>query len=241
MKCVTKSVDECSMEERLCFFQLMQIDFNGVTFDNFIRDFSEKQFVMILKNDSGEIVGFSTLMELEIFLEEKVIKIIFSGDTAVLHEFRDSFGFGFELSKFFIRAINLYPSYEIYYALISKGWRTYRVLPFYFKEFFPCYSRSISSYERSLINAFGYKKYPNNYVEETGLLKFSGETERLKPESMDASLPSRKNPHIDFFFKNNPGYLDGTELVSLARVSLDNFTSVVSKLISINEKTKEVV
>jgi hypothetical protein len=241
MNSITKRIDECSFDERVRCYQLMQFEFAGVNFENFTRDFDEKQYVMILTNDSEEIVGFSTLMEMDINLEGKIMKVIFSGDTTVLHEHRDSFGFGFELSKFFIRAIDLYPSHEVYYVLISKGWRTYRVLPFYFKEFFPCYERPIGLDEKSLINAFGYKKYPDNYVEETGLLCFKGETERLRPESLDASLPPRNNPHVNFFFKNNPSYLEGTELVCMAKVSHDNFTRVVSKLISISEKTKEIV
>lgn len=240
MKSATKKIEECTHCDRMKFFELMQIEFEGVNFKNFIRDFEEKQYVMVLTTESGEIVGFSTLMEMEIELDEKIIKIIFSGDTTVLLEYRNSFGFGFELSKFFIRTINLNPSQDIYYALISKGWRTYKVLPFYFKKFFPCCERILSSYEKSLLDAFGFKKYPGNYAKESGLICFTEETERLKPDSPDAYLPERVNKHVDFFFLKNPTYLDGTELVCMAKVCHQNFTGVVPKLISIHEKTNAI-
>lgn len=232
----TRAVQSFSQKEHIELYNLMQLEFIGVTWDHFIKDFNEKQHVMVLINESGKVVGFSTLMEIDLNLGGKMIKIIFSGDTTVMQEYRDSFGFAVELSNFFTRAVVLYPTHEIYYVLISKGWRTYRVLPFFFKEFIPCYNREISKYEKSIMNLFGYKKYPNNYIGTTGLLCFKENVQRLKPECSDAMIPPRNNPHVDFFFQKNPHYLDGTELVCIARVAYCNFTQAITRLLSFSKK-----
>ncbi len=237
----TKMVKNLTKEEIKTFHNLMQIEFDGVDWNQFVHDLREKQFVMILKSEECEIVGFSTLMEIDMFMGKEKIKILFSGDTTIKQEYRDSFGFGIELSKFFMRTISRYPSHKIYYALISKGWRTYRVLPFYFKEFFPCYNLEQYSHVTAVMNMFGYKKYPQNYDESSGLLLFEGETQRLKTESPDASVPPRSNPHVDYFFKRNPNYLKGNELVCLAEVAQSNFTQVVHRLYKMDKEKNKVL
>ena len=227
----TKKVAACSDQEKETFYELLCQEFLGVSWDDFIRDFREKDDVMILRKEhsEGEIVGWSTLMVLTLALPEKEVKAIFSGDTVVLPEYRSSTGLGIELSRYFMHVREQFPRHSVYYILISKGWRSYKIMLFFFKDFAPRYDKPTAPYDKAVMDAFGEKKYPHHYNPATGVVTFS--PQRVRPESIDA-IPTSMDVHTGFFLRSNPGYLDGNELVCVARVSPDNFRNGVKRLVS---------
>ena len=229
--CQTKKVSTCSEHEKEIFYHLLCQGFLGVSWNDFMRDFQEKEDVMILRKEhcEGEIVGWSTLMVLTLALPGEEVKGIFSGDTVVLPEYRSSTGLGVELVKYFMHVREQFPRNKVYYILISKGWRSYKIMLFFFKEFAPCYDKPAAAYDKAVMDAFGEKKYPHHYNPATGVVTFS--PQRVKPGSIDA-IPTSMDAHTEFFLCCNPGYLDGNELVCVARVSPDNFTNRVKRLVS---------
>lgn len=227
----TKKVAACSEQEKETFYRLLCQGFLGVSWDDFIRDFQEKDAIMLLRKEhsEGEIVGWSTLMALTLSLPGEEVKAVFSGDTIVLPEYRSSTGFGVELIRYFMQVREQFPQHTVYYILISKGWRTYKIMPFFFKEFSPRYDKPTSACDKAVMDAFCKKKYPHHYNPDTGVITFS--PQRLRPSSIDA-IPVKVDAHTHFFLRSNPGYLSGNELVCVARVSPDNFTNGLKRLIS---------
>ena len=236
----TKAIEDCSISVLNQCYELLCKEFAGVYFDNFVRDFNEKDVVMLIEIDN-KIVGFSTLMLIDLPIPGRSVKAVFSGDTAVLREYRGSSGIGVEIGNFFIQTIKRFPSYEIYYVLISKGWRTYRILPSFFNDFSPRYDMSISDYDKSVMDTFGLVKYPNHYDPDSGLLVFNGDVERLKLESLDAVPPIKMDSHTDFFLKRNPDYLKGNELVCIARVTPKNFAGAMIRFIAHGDKKQKEI
>jgi hypothetical protein len=230
----TKKAAACSEYEKETFYQLLCHEFIGVSWDDFTRDFREKDAVMILRKEhsAGEIVGWSTLMVLTLAVPGREMRAIFSGDTAVLPEYRNSTGLGVELSSYFMQVYEQFPRHEVYYILISKGWRTYKILPFFFKEFAPRYDRPTSAEDKAVMNAFGQKKYPQHYQSASGVVTFS--PQRVRPESIDA-VPAKMDAHTRFFLNSNPGYLEGHELVCIARIVPDNFTNGLIRVLGTTE------
>jgi hypothetical protein len=227
----TKNISACSEQEKETFYRLLCQEFLDVSWHDFIRDFQEKDAVMILRNEhsEGELVGWSTLMVLTLALPCEEVKGVFSGDTVVLPEYRSGTGLGVELVRYFLNTYEQFPHHKVYYILISKGWRTYRLMPFFFRDFAPRYDRPTTPYDKTLMDAFGKKKYPYHYHPETGVITFS--PQRVRPDSIDAA-PPHPDAHTAFFLCRNPGYLDGHELVCVARISPDNFTDRVRRLVS---------
>jgi hypothetical protein len=227
----TKKVAACSEQEKQTFYHLLCQGFLGVRWDDFIRDFQEKDAIMLLRKEhsEGEIVGWSTLMTLTLALAGQEVKAVFSGDTTVLPEYRSSTGFGVELVRYFMQVREQFPQHTVYYILITKGWRTYKIMPFFFKEFSPRYDQPTSACDKAVMDALGQKKYPHHYHSATGVITFS--PQRLRPGSIDA-IPVKVDAHTQFFLRSNPGYLSGNELVCVARVSPDNFTNGLKRLIS---------
>lgn len=234
----TKQVPELTPSERATMFGLLSLEFLGTRREDFIRDLEEKDVVVLLRKESsdGEIVGFSTLMLLDLPIDGRKVKAVFSGDTTVLPEFRSSGGIGVEVGCYFTKALGTFPDHEIYYVLISKGWRTYRVLPFFFKSFAPKHDVPTSACDKVVMDAFGRVKYPKDYDPDQGLIMFSKETQRLIPGSIDAIPPQDPDLHTQFFLKKNPTYLSGTELVCVGSVQVANFAPPLVRLLKTSRR-----
>lgn len=232
----TKHVSACSQEEKETFYRLLCQGFLGVSWQDFIHDFEEKEAVMILRKEhaGGAIVGWSTLLVLTLALPDEEVKAVFSGDTVVLPEYRSGTGLGVELVRYFLRAYERFPHHKVYYILTTKGWRTYKIMPFFFQEFAPRCDRPTTPDEKMLMDAFGKQKYPGHYHAETGIITYS--SQRVRPEGIDAA-PPRPDAHAAFFLRRNPGYLDGHELVCVARIAPDNFTNGARRLLSLERET----
>ncbi|MCC2630807.1 MAG: hypothetical protein K0S38_616 [Candidatus Paceibacter sp.] len=229
----SKRVFDLTPTERATMLGLLTLEFLGTRREDFIRDLAEKDVVALLRKETsdGEIVGFSTLMTLDLHIQGRKVKAVFSGDTTVLPEYRTSGGIGIEIGRYFMKALENFPDYEIYYVLISKGWRTYKAMPFFFKHFAPKHNAPTSDSDQAIMDAFGRVKYPLDYDSRLGLIMFSRETQRLVPDSIDAIPPKDPDIHTEYFLRKNPTYLSGTELVCVAPVRVDNFSPPLVRLI----------
>ncbi|MDM8516861.1 hypothetical protein QUF76_11730, partial [Desulfobacterales bacterium HSG16] len=81
---------EIPEEDITRMFHLMSTYYDNVAWNNFYSDLSEKEQVVILRDNDRNIQGFSTLMTLDIdtIMESgKKVKIIFSGDTVIEKKF----------------------------------------------------------------------------------------------------------------------------------------------------------
>jgi hypothetical protein len=226
-----KSVDSLSRAQKQRMFELLQMYFEGADADIFHKDLQEKQWVILLLDSrDSSIQGFSTQMLLECVVNQQLIKALFSGDTIIN---RSHWG-EHELAKQWLRLaeqlISLYPQDRLYWFLISKGYKTYRFLPVYFKNFYPCYNKETPKFEKQIMDTLGYLKYPNNYCISDGVIHFSQETAYLKKGVADIDEKRLRDPHIRFFIEHNPLYSKGDELVCLAEISYDNFNPCVFKM-----------
>jgi len=53
----------------------------------------------------------------------------------------------------------------------------------------------------------------------------------VRPGSVDA-MPAKMDAHTQFFLRSNPGYLEGHELVCVARIAPDNFTNGLLRVLN---------
>ncbi len=228
----TVPVGSLTAKDRDEMYQLMERCYLGVNRFTFLRDLSEKQHAMMLRaKNGGEIVGFSTLVQFNLSIDGQPVRAIFSGDTVVDESCRRTLGFAYEVTSYFAATAqaSLLP---VYYVLICKGWRTYRVLPLLFREYSPALGRATNLLHKQVMDAFGAKKYPDDYQQDTGLIVFDRETQRIRPCSAEAISFVRSDPHAEFFARKNPNHLRGDELVCVAEVTFSNFSAATEKLLS---------
>ncbi len=224
-----KKVTQISPSEKQQMYSILSKYFLGTSFKEFEHDLSQKEIAIFIKKE-GKIMGFSTLVCSTVEVNGNETPVIFSGDTIVEQEHRNSAGLGIEVANYFDRVRKRYNN-TVYYLLSTKGWRTYKVLPFFFNAYYPRANYEIPPQIREVRDAFCRAKYGESYDAKKGLIIAKGDPQRLRSENLtDASYPERESEDIAFFFEQNPDYLEGTELVCIASIDEENITKRFKRL-----------
>ncbi|MFN8457670.1 MAG: hypothetical protein U0401_23935, partial [Anaerolineae bacterium] len=134
-------VKQLSASQRHQMYTLLANYFVNITRSHFEQDLAEKEWVVVLADAvTGQIQGFSTLMRLSVTVDDQPVVAFFSGDT-IIH--RDYWG-EVELPRLWGRHVfnlaeTLCAEARVFWFLISSGYKTYRFLPVFFREFYPTY------------------------------------------------------------------------------------------------------
>jgi hypothetical protein len=126
--------------------------------------------------------------------------------------------------RFVLGLIDAAPDEPLDWFLISKGYRTYRFLPVFFREFYPRHDTPTPPEVLARLDAFGSIKFPARYDSAAGVVRADGDGCRLRPGVADIPPPRLSDPHVRFFAEQNPRHALGDELCCLAPLSRANFT-----------------
>lgn len=205
-------------------FSLFCTYFSQPHFQNFTGDISEKDWVFLFRDTQDKKVqGFSTLRIFEHRFQSQVMTIVYTGDTIIHKPYRNSLVF----AKNWIGTVcdlTKDVTHPVYWFLLSSGYRTYRCFPVYFKQFYPVYNDETPPPINELMKDVSTSLFGNQFNPATGVVRFyKGNTPLVDAES-NPPLSRLNDPHIDFFMKQNPGNVNGDELVCLAEVSDENFS-----------------
>jgi hypothetical protein len=211
---------------------LMQRYYENVTRAGFLADLAEKQWViMLLDPQTDALSGFSTQMLLEVEVDGAPVKSLFSGDTIVSRDHWGESALARGWSRLVLELIDRCAPAALYWFLISKGYRTYRFLPLFFREFYPRYDVLTPDWARRLIDAFGRYKFADAYDAAAGVVRAKAAKDRLRPGVADLTAERLRDPHVRFFAERNPGHARGEELCCLARLARDNITPAACRVI----------
>jgi hypothetical protein len=186
----------------------------------FERDQDEKDWVLLLSDADGVVQGFTTLKLYELEVLRRRIRAVFSGNTIIDRQFWGEQELVASWCRFIAGLRHEDLATPLYWFLICSGYRTYLYLPLFFHDFYPRYDRPTPAFERALIDTLGRMKFREEYRD--GVVHVAMPRECLTPE-LAVPRPSKlNNPHVRFFLEQNPGYLDGDELVCVTEFSLEN-------------------
>lgn len=225
-------VSDVTPNQRAQMYGLMRAHYECVERAVFDRDLAEKQWVILLVDEQQRVCGFSTQTLIEIPWEGRTLTALFSGDTIVD---RDRWGrnpLSRTWGRFALSLIDRFPQGSLYWFLISKGYKTYRFLPLFFKKYFPDHRRT-SEEESELCAAFARCKFPETYDAQAGVVRAASNDSRLKPGVADITPGRRRDPHIAFFERSNPDHQSGDELCCLAPLERDNFTPAAYRVMAL--------
>lgn len=202
----------------------------------FLMDMNEKDWVIILR-DKNKIVGFSTHKLIQLPVNNINRFFLFSGDTIIDKPYWLTSSLAGSFGHILLRLITQYKNIPLYWFLISKGYRTYRFLPVYFKFFYPiCNTETPLEYAK-LMQAVSIFKFNKAFNPETGIISFGGQKDRLSPEMCNIPESKIKDPHVQFFLKKNPNYFLGDELACIADISQDNLNEYAWRVIKNSKVT----
>ena len=210
---------ELAYATREAMLALLAAHFAGVDRDAFECDLAEKTCAILLEDAAGRLRGFSTLLAYESAAAERAT-IIFSGDTIVDRQWWGSPA----LPRTWIRAVRTLAAgangRDVYWFLITSGFRTYRFLPVFFKSFYP---RHDLPGPCPLLDAIARERFGRAYDPATGIVHLP-RPQRLSPELLELPAGRTLDPHVACFLERNPRHADGDELACLARIHDDNLT-----------------
>lgn len=227
------NIKDLSIKIRSELFQLYSTYFENALYNVFMDDLNEKDWIIILKeSETKKIKGFSTQMLMQQNIDSKIYKALFSGDTIIEKNYWGETELMRVWGKLAIYLIEKYPNDNLYWFLISMGYKTYRFLPLFFKSYYPSYNDYSTNNLKDILDRFAFAKFPKEYSPLKGIINLNGTSVFLKKGVADISDNLLKNKHIQFFIKKNPYYYKGDELACITRLSKDNFTIQAMKIIN---------
>ena len=216
--------------QKAAMFDLLKRHFDGVTSEQFARDLAEKNLVLLLERDDA-LVGFSTLLAYTTDFKGQPVNVIYSGDTIVTPE---AWGTS-ALPRAWVVGVEALraklPPGKCYWLLLTSGFRTYRFLPVFWREFFPRYDVTTPVENQQLLAHLASERFGTEFNPTTGIVRFR------RPQKLIAGLkdvpPGREGePHVAFFISRNPGHSNGDELVCLTELCPENLTPAGRRMMS---------
>ena len=220
---------ELTVDLRDRMFALLSSNFSGVDPDTFRRDLAEKSCVVLLEDAAGALRGFSTFLMYSTRIGGRRLTVVYSGDTIV----EPSAWGSHALPRAWIRAVHDlrrgYPAGDLYWLLLTSGFRTYRFLPVFCRRFYPQHDAPTPAAIQEILDAVSVARFGPLYDRAAGLVRFP-RPQVLREELLDVPAGRQSDPHVRFFMDRNPGYLAGEELVSLASLAEDNLTAAARRM-----------
>lgn len=224
--CFNHHISEITKGDTDAMFDLFCQYYSNVSREQFEMDLLKKEYVFILRDKkSFDLKGFSTIVQLELEQENKLIRGFFSGDTVVDKEYWGQGALGVSFLKFLFMQKLKKPLTPLYWFLISKGYKTYLLMANNFSEHYPRYEKKTPANVQNIIDTFSTKLYGNYYDKNKGLITYSQHASNTKdclkgdvtPISKEMML---KNKRIQFFATHNPDWQSGDELACIAKMTL---------------------
>ncbi len=212
-----------SSEDRGAMFALMDAHFLGVTRELFERDLEDKDYVLLLTEETtGALCGFTTFALMPTAFEGEPLWVLYSGDTIVERDQRRSFALAHNWIGAVRRLREELSIDRLVWLLICSGPRTYRFLPVFFERFFPHFERPTPSGVRRLIDHLAGQRYGRAYDRASGVVRLAN-PQPLRVQDFPGTTGG-VDPHVACFLRHNPGHRVGDELVCLTELSDDNLT-----------------
>ncbi|HEU4387783.1 MAG TPA: GNAT family N-acetyltransferase [Blastocatellia bacterium] len=204
-------------------YALLSRHFDGVSANQFNRDVAEKNWVILIER-GGRLVGFTTILAYETRFEGNPVSVIYSGDTIVAPDSWNTMA----LPRKWIESVAMlrgrYRRGPYVWLLITSGFRTYRFLPMFWREFFPRFDCHTPASRQRLIDQLAGERFGNQYDAARGIVRFRN-PQRLRGPLATIPAGRIEDPHVGFFASRNPDHEEGDELVCLTELTPANLTA----------------
>jgi hypothetical protein len=211
---------------------LMTAHYDNVRHEKFFADLAEKQSVLLLYDTSRDIHGFTTFQVIESSFQGTTISALYSGDTIIAQHCWGQFELFRVYGRLFKTLLYKYTT-PLYWFLLTKGIKTYGLLPLFFRVFYPNVATPTPAFEQHLIDHLADQKFGSAYLKEHGIVRLVPKADRLKSSLAEIPSHKRRKPYVQFFLARNPGYSHGDELVCLTRISASNFSGVAQRFVNL--------
>lgn len=185
----------------------------------FVRDFNKKTGAFLVRRkEDNRMVGFSTLALMDLTMNGRKAKGVFSGDTIIEREYWGGRALQIAFFFFMFRTIMRYPFTPLFWLLISKGYKTYLLMANNFMRYYPNPEGKHPQYQE-LVQEYSERLFPGCYDAERELLDFGESYQHLHDDVAGITTEMcERYPFIAYFEQANPTWRRGTELPCIGRV-----------------------
>jgi hypothetical protein len=205
-------------------FALFTAYYDEVLRTTFEEDLANKNIAILFRGPDRTLLGFTTLSIHEGKDGARRVRFIFSGDTVMDSNY---WGSGHLLRSLFRIAGSIKaqaPDTDLYWLLLVKGHRTYRIMADFFCHYAPRQKQANDPALICLRDEFSRKKYGDCFDPSTGLITFPSSRGQLAAHLQDAHAAIHR-PTVREFLELNPQHTQGVELACIGEFSEANLKS----------------
>ena len=234
----TLDVARLTEDDRRAMYALYERYYEGSSWALFAGDLAGKDRVIVLRDETGTLQGFSTLAIYERTFEGAPVRVLFSGDTVVEESHWGQQALAFAWLRFAGAVKAERPDLPLYWLLISKGHRTYRYLPAFSRAFHPSPGDTGTDALRPLKDFLARDRFGADYDAATGVVRFPQSRGHLRDPYADVPVAHRRLPEVAFFLASNPGYAQGDELVCVCELAADRLQPIARRAFMAGERKR---
>ena len=215
---------------------LLRSHFEGITVEQFEHDLEAKSWVILVEDTDGRIRGFSTLMIRHGIFRNECFRVFYSGDTIMD---RQAWGTTALLRNWYDAVHSIARcdgGGKTYWLLICSGYRTYRILPVFWREFWPRHDAATPPKTQTLMDRLTSEHFGHSYDRDRGLVRLP-RAPRLRDDLCQVPTGRLRDPHVAFFMARNPGWRLGDELVCLCDLSWANLNRTGRRVVDAERRT----
>ncbi len=232
------NVVDLSQQDRRQMYELMQRYYANVRQADFDRDLKEKQSVIVAREPgNNSVAGFSTQTVTSSIFDGESVRVLFSGDTIVDHRYWGRNPLAQLWGRLVLSLIDQFPDEPLYWFLISKGYKTYRFLPVFFRAFYPRYDQPTPDWAQRLTASVATERFGDRFEANRGIVVADPDGCRLRADVAEVTGRRLRDPHIAFFSRRNPQHTKGDELCCIAALTRENFESSAYRVIGLPTET----
>jgi hypothetical protein len=231
---LTREILSCADADpalRRALYAVFERCYDCVSWERFEADFAGKDWVILLRDETGAVRGFSTQQVFSWEWRGQPMRVLFSGDTVIDPEFWGSPELIKGWCSLAARVLRAEPKMPLYWFLISKGYRTYLYLPLFFHSFVPS-AEGEDPEVRARLTDLARWKFGEEFDPARGLIRFRQSLGQLTPQLAEIPAGKRSEAHANFFLQRNPDFAKGVELACLAEVSLQNMRGLAHRWVA---------
>ncbi|PWF46115.1 hypothetical protein [Massilia glaciei] len=204
--------------------------YGGTSAAMFKADLAGKTHAIVLHAE-GKLCGFSTLTLIEPVpgAPGPVARTIFSGDTIIHHDHWGEQSLALTFCHFAGQVKAQQPQLPLYWFLISKGYRTYRYLHLFSKQYWPSHRGEAPPAFKQVLDALATKKFGEFYDPQSSVIRFPESRGHLRPDWAQVRDNLLERPEVRFFLERNPRFAEGEELACITLLDEPNLRSVARR------------
>lgn len=233
-------VGDVTLRDRERMRALLAEYYDGVSAEQFARDFAEKDWVIVGTDPvTDELWLFSTLMLMRTMIDGERVLAFYSGDTVSREE-----RWGSDTTAAIRLAVTqMYgvaaesPGARAFWFMISGTFKSYRLLSLLFREYDPSPARPMAADASRVMQRLSAMKGFAGYDAARSIVRLDNPTVfRAAADGPSAAA----DPLLAFFLAANPGVEAGDHLASLAELTVGNLTSVGRRLLGVRDATPAI-